>query len=79
FCVFWLVFLSPFIGMKYNTGFCTPKPLPPERITNVVNSMRHIDVNIDYLKLHYPFDFSTYQDVLEKIFTFTKYKLNPLL
>lgn len=52
---------------------------PPEKVLGIVNSMKSMGVNIDYLQMRFPEDFSTYQDVLEKVFNFTKFKLNPIL
>ncbi len=56
-----------------------PYILPPEKVLGVVNSMKSIGINIDYLRVRFPEDFSTYKEVLEKIFAFTKLKLNTHL
>ncbi len=72
--------MSPVIFRIGGDEFAVIAPyIPPqEKVLGVVKSMKEIGVDIDYLQMSYPSTFSSYDEVLDRIFSFTKRKLTGL-
>lgn len=73
--------MSPVIFRIGGDEFAVIAPYIPtqEKVLGVVKSMKEIGVDIDYLQMSYPSTFSSYDEALDRIFSFTKRKLIGLL
>ncbi len=69
--------MSPVIFRIGGDEFAVIAPYipPPEKVKGVERSMHSLGVEISYLQMSYPESFSSYQEVLERIFAFTKKRL----
>ncbi len=69
--------MSPIVFRIGGDEFAVIAPyIPPqEKVLGVLSSMKEIGVDIDYLQMSYPSTFSSYDEALDKIFSFTKRKL----
>ncbi len=69
--------MSPIVFRIGGDEFAVIAPyIPPqEKVLGVLSSMKEARVDIDYMQMTYPLNFFSYDEVLKRIFSFTKRKM----